>query len=253
MRLKFSLFCFFIVGLVSSLPAHATYKCVDEKGVTHYGDIVPPQCAKKEITEFSNAGGLVRKYDAPLTPEQLKAREDERSRQAEMQLRVSGQKQKDLALLATYGSEREFDGQRERDILQLDSRINTLKLRVEEVDTQSLKLKSEMQFYENDAGKGAKSSGSNGAKSAKAVEIPERLTQAMMRSNADKAGLEEEMAKVDIDKVAVTARYDADKARWKQLKSGMQPGTLVGIGIGSGNTPSSAPAGTTADKRVTPR
>ena len=249
MRIKFSFFCFFIIGFAFALPAHATYKCVDEKGVTHYGDTMPPQCAKKEITEISKTGGLVRKYDAPLTPEQLKAREDERAKQAEMQRRVSGQKQKDLALLATYGSEREFDGQRDRDILQLDSRIKTLKLRIEEVDAQLLKLKSEMQFYENDAAKGTKSAGSKGGKSAKTVEIPERLTQAMMRSNADKAGLEEEMTRVDIDKVAVIARYDSDKARWKQLKSGTQPGTLVG----TGNPPSPDPAAKPAEKRITSR
>lgn len=246
MRLKISSFSVFAIALTVGMPAHATFKCVDEKGVTHYGDTMPPQCAKKEITEISKTGGLVRKYDAPLTPEQLKAREEERVKQAEMQRRISGQKQKDLALLATYGSEREFDDQRDRDLLQLDGRIKTLKLRIAEVDTQLIKLKGEMQFYEGDGTKGGKN-----VKAAKPVEVPERLTQAISRSNSDRAGLEEEVAKVDLDKIAVGARYDADKARWKQLKSGTQPGTLVVTG--SANSPAQATPATTADKRVTPR
>ena len=47
----------------SAMPAHALYKCQDEKGVTHYGDTMPPQCAKKAITEMSGQGSVVKKYE----------------------------------------------------------------------------------------------------------------------------------------------------------------------------------------------
>ena len=213
----------FIAGFLLALPAHAVFKCVDEKGVTHYGDIMPPQCEKKEVKEISSSGQMIRKYDAPLTPEQLKSQEGERAQKAEQQRRIDAQKQKDLALLGTFGSEREFEGQRDRELLQLDARIKTLQLRIGEVDGQLEKLKAEMKFYEVDV---AKDGSAKGKKREKNKEIPPRLPLAMDRANSDRAGLTDEIARVEANKLALNARYDAEKVRWKQLKSGMQPGTL---------------------------
>ena len=235
------------------LPAQATFKCVDEKGVTHYGDTMPPQCAKKEVTEISKSGSLIRKYDAPLTPEQLKAREEERLRQAEGQRRAAEQRQKDLALLSTFGSEREFDVSRDRDLVQLDARIKVLKQRMTEVDVQLAKLKTEMEFYDSASAKNTrdnKGGNTKGSKTIKATEVPERLTQALSRANADRSGLDEEVSRVERDKVAVAARYDADKARWKKMKAGMQPGTLVDA---AGNPPPATAPATTPEKRTVSR
>lgn len=227
LRMKLFLACLLAVSLSTVVSAQATFKCVDEKGVTHYGDTMPPQCAKKEVTEMSKSGSLIRKYDAPLTPEQLKAREEERLRQAEGQRRTAEQRQKDMALLSTFGSEREFDVSRDRDLLQLDARIKTLQQRIAEVDMQLAKLKVDIEFYSGAGTKDSKAGNAKGSKSAKTIEVPERLTQALSRANADRSGLDEEVSRVEHDKVMITARYDADKARWKKMKAGMQPGTLV--------------------------
>lgn len=228
--MKLSSTCLLFISLSAVLPAHAVFKCVDEKGVTHYGDTMPPQCAKKEVTEISTGGSVIRKYDAPLTPEQVKAREEQRIRQAEGQRRIAEQRQKDLALLGTYGSEREFDRSRDRDLMQLDGRIKTLKLRIAEVDAQLEKLKTEMEFYSADRVKGARDGNTKSSKNAKTGEVPPRLTLALARVTTDRSGLDEEVAKVERDKVAVTAHYDADKARWKLIKGGIAPGTLVEAG-----------------------
>jgi chromosome segregation ATPase len=219
MRMKLPTACLLLISLAATLPAHAVFKCVDEKGVTHYGDTMPPQCAKKEVTEISKSGGLIRKYDAPLTPEQLKVRNEQRAREAEQQRRIDGQRQKDLALLSTYGAEREFDLSRDRDLLQLDGRIKTLKQRIAEIDLQLGKLKAEMEFYSGD--------GSKGTKAGKVNEPPPRLTTAIARAKSDRSGLDEEIARVEKDKTAVAARYETDKSRWKQMKAGMSPGTLA--------------------------
>lgn len=239
MRMNLSSNGLLVLCLCAALPAHAVFKCVDEKGVTHYGDTMPPQCEKKAVTEISKDGNVIRKYDAPLTPEQIKAREAERLKQTEMQQRTNAQRQKDLALLATYGSEREFDVSRDRDLLQLDGRVKTLKQRIAEVDVQITKFKKDMEFYESDGSKSGKSS-----KNAKVTEVPEHLTQGLARADADRAGLDEEMAKVERDKQAVTARYEANKVRWKQMKAGMPPGTLADTG---GNNAS--PAATAASEK----
>lgn len=207
---------FSLAATFAAVPAHALYKCVDEKGVTLYGDTMPPQCAKKAITEMSKQGSVIKQYDAPLTAEQLKVQDEERERRKEHEKKLTEQRLKDHALIATYGSEREFDMARDKDLATLEARKKTLISRNDDVDANLTKLRNEMEFYK--AGK---------SKASKSKEAPPQLAQDFGRASNDRANLDRELAKVDTDRAAVTARYDTEKSRWKKLKSGMPAGTLL--------------------------
>ena len=217
MRMKFLLFvaAFTAIQLAAG-PAHATYKCVDEKGITHYGDIMPWQCEKKAVVEMSTQGSVVRKIDAPLTPEQLKAIDDNRVRDKAKADLVAAQKLRDNALISTYGAEREFDVARDKDIANLDSRRQTLAARTSDIDKLLAKLDNDMEFYQ--AGK---------SKTSKVKEAPPQLVQDQKRAAADAAGIRAELERIDKGKVEIAARYDAEKARWKRLKGGLPAGTLL--------------------------
>lgn len=224
---------FSLLAALTVTSAHATYKCVDEKGVTHYGDTMPPQCAKKEITEMTQQGSVVKKYEAPLTPEQLKAQAEDRERRRESEKKLAEQKLRDHALIATYGSEREFDVARDKDLAGMDARKKTLMSRNAEVDKTLAKYQNEMDFYV--AGK-AKSKTKDGEKVPKgkdaapakeAKEIPPQLQQDYNRAKNDRESLDKELAKVEADRATVIAKYDGEKMRWKKLKGGMPAGTLL--------------------------
>lgn len=237
--MKISTICLFSLGLASALPAHAAFRCVDEKGVTHYGDTMPPQCAKKEVAEISPSGTLLRKIDAQLTPEQIKMREAEKAKRAENQRQVAEQKQRDLALLGTYGSEREFAASRSRDIAQLDERIKTLQTRTIEIDALIKKHASEMEFY--------KAGQSKSTKASKTREAPQQLINDLARAKNDRASVDAEIAQTEKEKQAISDRYDAEKARWKRLKTGLAVGTVLDadgniIVLPSGERPAMAPA-----------
>lgn len=219
--LKFTL----LLAAVAATPAHAVYKCVDEKGITHYGDTMPPQCAKKAITEMTKQGTVVKQYDAPLTPEQLRAQGEERERRREGEKKIAEQKLRDNALLATYGSEREFDVARDKDLAVLEARKKTLLSRNVDVDKQLAKTENEMEFYK--AGKSKSGKPKDAKAEIKEVTAPPQLVQDYNRAKADRVGLNNEIAKIETDRTAVTARYDAEKLRWKKLKSGMPSGTLL--------------------------
>lgn len=200
-------------------PAHAVFRCVDEKGVTHYGDTMPPQCAKKEVTEMNRGGSVVRKIDAQLTPEQIKIREVEKAKRIENLRLVAEQKQRDLALLGTYGSEREFAASQSRDVTQLDARIKTLQSRTEDLDALVKKRTDEMEFY--------KAGQSRGSKVAKVREAPQQLVNALARSQSDRAALDTEIAQSEEEKKAVVARHEEEITRWKRLKAGLAVGTIL--------------------------
>jgi hypothetical protein len=219
MRMKFPTFSYLslsLVAAIAALPAHAVFKCVDEKGITHYGDTMPPQCAKKAITEMSKQGSVVKQYEAPLTAEQLKAAGEENERRKEHEKKLAEQRLRDNALIATFGSEREFDMARDKDLATLEARKKTLVSRNEDVDKQLAAHQNEMEFYK--AGK---------SKTSKNKEAPPQLVQDFNRARNDRVNLDRELAKVDTDRAAVTARYDTEKTRWKKLKAGMPAGTLM--------------------------
>jgi hypothetical protein len=65
------------------------------------------------------------------------------------------------------------------------------------------------------------------SKSGKTNDAPPQLVADYNRAKAERVNLDKELAKVDTDRVAVVARYEGEKSRWKKLKSGMAAGTLL--------------------------
>ncbi|MBL8514942.1 MAG: DUF4124 domain-containing protein [Betaproteobacteria bacterium] len=237
-RILFQLFALLALG--AAVPAHALYKCTDEKGVTHYGDTMPPQCAKREIKEMTKQGSTVKTIDAPKTPEQLKAEAEDREKRRDVEKRMQEQKMKDGALIATYGSEREFDIAREKDIAVLEARKKTLTARVPDVDKFLAKMTAEIEFYKEGQAPKSKSGDKDGkpavdtgkpkpkeAKESKAKEAPPQVLADYNRAKQNKADLDAEFAKLDTEKKTIFAKYEGEKNRWKRLKSGMIAGTLI--------------------------
>jgi chromosome segregation ATPase len=198
-----------LAGLALVSPASALFKCVDENGVTHYGDTMPPQCEKTPVTEISGQGTVKKKYDGVLTPEQIKARDQEAAKKKEDDKREAEQKRIDGALLATYGSEREFDVSRDRAIEQIDARWKTASDRIKDVDKQLAKMNNEMEFY--NAGKSSKS---------QAKDAPTQLKQDLDRIKAERAQVEDSMKKMEEEKAALREKFEKDKERWKVLRTG---------------------------------
>lgn len=83
--------------------------CCEVKGRRSCGDALPPQCFGLPYTVRSVGGRLVRSVEAPLTPEQLKAKEELEKRKKEEEAARKEQARLDSALLATYASEAEID------------------------------------------------------------------------------------------------------------------------------------------------
>src|SRR5580704_17784814 len=92
------------------------YKWVDEKGVTHYGDHIPPEYAAQEQHVMNSQGVEVQRLDAQKTPEQVAA-EELKKLQAEQR---EGQ---DKNLLSTYVSVQEIERLRDQRLTLLQDQI----------------------------------------------------------------------------------------------------------------------------------
>src|SRR3990167_1935982 len=103
--IKYRLFVALIIGMTFSLPVTAKmYKWVDDQGVTHYGETVPPEYADNDRSELNKAGRVIKKKEV-LTPEERRAKELEGIKQRENEEAALEWKRRDKALLNTYRSE----------------------------------------------------------------------------------------------------------------------------------------------------
>ncbi len=201
--------CLALPLALTQADAQTIKKCVDEKGVTHFGDPLPPQCAKSEVKEITTQGTVKKTMDRPLTPEEIKAREEEELRTRDARRKEEDQSRKDRALIATYGSEKEFDVSRDKALDVVKTRQKTTENRLKELEDQRKKLAAEMEFY--DSGK---------SKTGKGKEAPAALVQSIERNKKDIAAVRESIAKMEEEKKIIADTFEADKTRWKDLKSG---------------------------------
>jgi hypothetical protein len=88
------------------------YRWVDEQGVVHYGDSVPPQYAEKERAILNSQGVVVGRLDAQKTPEQIDA-------ETRVRDEVLKQKQHDSFLVTTYTSVKDIEALRDVRLDQL--------------------------------------------------------------------------------------------------------------------------------------
>jgi chromosome segregation ATPase len=187
--------------------AGAAYKCTDAKGITHVGDTPPPGCKDVMMYEVTPAGKVLREIEPTLTPEQAKVRAAELEKKRAADALVAEQKRKDLALLATYASEKEFDVARDRNIEPIKSKIASSQEQIKQAEKRQKEIQEEMEFYK-------------AGKSKKGGEIPPRLTDGLKRVESEKSTLEASIAASEKEIEEVKAKYDADKKRWVELKSG---------------------------------
>ncbi len=112
--LSFALLCLGTWSAACRAENPAAYKWVDDQGVTHYGDRIPPQYAQKESTLLNKEGVPIGHKDAPKSAAELAA-------DASAQEQLARQKQHDSFLLATYTSVKDIEQLRDERLLQVKS------------------------------------------------------------------------------------------------------------------------------------
>ena len=200
----------------------ATYKWVDEKGVIHYTDKMPPEEINKANVELNKQGVPVRKTEPAPTPEQLRAKAAADQRQRELAKERDELGRRDRALLSSYTSESEIDLARNRSLRTIESVV------------QSSKAYSE-QLGKRKAGIEAKKSTEFANK-----PMPVTLERELETINLELARQEDLLALKQKEVAAVNARYDTDKKRWQELiaSKGGEAALLSGVN----EMPTAAPA-----------
>jgi len=135
------------VVLCNSASAERVYKWVDENGVTHYGDHIPPQYSEKGHSILNEHGVELNKVEGKLTDEQreqraaatLQAKEEKKAREA-ANLR-------DRVLLSTYLSVTEIEALRDRRIELVQAQIHVTEIYLDNLRDKLGKLEEESKRF----------------------------------------------------------------------------------------------------------
>lgn len=113
------------VSMCLSLPVSAeTFKkCQDADGNWHYGDQAARECEQSRITEIDGSGTQLQEIEAPLTKEELEAKQRMEEKLAEQKRIERENKALDLRLLATYDSHESIIRTRDALLNAIDSGI----------------------------------------------------------------------------------------------------------------------------------
>jgi chromosome segregation ATPase len=192
------------LGLIDSAGAAKIYKWTDEKGVTHYGEVIPPEYKDQAAQEISSHGITLRKWDpaptAIVTPEQRKAADEKAARDREEKQRAFEQRRRDLALVNTYTSAQEIDDARDRTLQLPTQAIRGLEPRLK-------KAQDRLTGLEQQAGSLAKAG----------KRVPDGLQSDIGEQKVEVETIQAEIERHKAQIEAIKARYEQDKRRYLEV------------------------------------
>jgi hypothetical protein len=179
--------------------ARRVYSWVDQEGVTHYGDQIPPEYAAQEHRVLDGQGIEVDHTDAQKTPEQLAAEEQKR-------LATEDRASRDRNLLNTYVSVQEIERLR-------DQRLTLL--------TDQIKLKE--QFLEGLNGKMSKLRIASArykpySTDPNAPQMSDQLAEDLVRLGSDIHVQEDNLRQKRAEQASMSHQFESDIERFKELK-----------------------------------
>ena len=177
-----------------------TYKWVDEQGVTHYGDHIPPEYAKQEQHVINSQGVETERLEAQKSPDQMAAEEQKR-------LETEQRQNRDKNLLSTYGSVQEIERLRDQRVNLLSDQIRVTSQFLDGLNGKLNKLRGNALLfkpYNTDP---------------KAPRMPDQLADDLVRVAADIHTQQENLREKSGEVATMKKQFESDIARFKELKA----------------------------------
>jgi hypothetical protein len=180
----------------------ATYSWVDEKGMTHYGDSVPPQYAKTERLVRNRQGVAVARLEAEKTIAQIA----EERRQREL---VEQEQQRDRFLLTTYTSVRDIEQLREARLEQIADQRRSTEGYVDMLANRLEDLQLQAQAFRPYS------------EAPNARRMPDRLAEELVRTINEMRAQRTMLDTRRVEEEDLRAKFQSDIDRYRTLRSGL--------------------------------
>ena len=181
------------------LVSEEVYRCRDGKGQYQYGQSIPPVCMEQDVEVLDESGRVVRIIPGRRSLEQVaaqKAAEDEAKAAA----------QRDRTLLATYLTVADIERLRDQRLELLEQQSRVTEQYIANLREREARLMADAQRYRPYSTK------------PNAQPVPEHLAQEMVSTVNGLQVYEEELTKNTAERNQLRTEFDADIARFKELK-----------------------------------
>ena len=175
------------------------YKWVDEQGITHYGDHIPPEYAAQEQHVINSQGVEINRLDAQKTPEQLAA-DDQKKSEAEQS------RNRDHNLVITYASVQEIERLRDQRVTLLADQIKVTSQFLEVLNGKLNKLRASSMNYKPYSS------------AANAPAMPDQIAEDLVRVGNDIRTQQQNLSEKSSEEATMSKQFESDIARFKELK-----------------------------------
>ncbi|MDE2448841.1 MAG: DUF4124 domain-containing protein [Gammaproteobacteria bacterium] len=184
----------------SSDKGPVTYRWVDEHGVVHYGDSVPPKYARDRRDILNSQGVEVGHLDAAKTPGQL-------ALEAKQRERLVAQKQRDYFLLSTYTSVKDIESLRDERLGQIEAQRTAAQQYVESLQSRLSSLQKRARDYKPYSSR------------ANAQRMPDDLAQELVHTLNEVHLQDQAQHARRLQEAQVRAQFQSDIERFEELKA----------------------------------
>jgi hypothetical protein len=175
------------------------YKWVDEQGVTHFGDRIPPEYAAQEQHVINSQGVETERIEAQRTPEQLAA-EEKKKFDAEQKA------SRDKNLLNTYVSVSEIERLRDQRLTLLSDQIKVTSQFLEILNGRMKKLRVASQRFKPYSS------------DPKAPPMTDQVAEDLVHVGNDIHTQEENLRERRSEEATMSKQFESDIERFKVLK-----------------------------------
>jgi hypothetical protein len=176
----------------------AAYRWVDEQGVVHYGDSIPPQYAEKAHELLNKQGIQVGHEDAQKTPEQL-------TEEARGQAEAFKRKQHDSFLVTTYTSVKDIEALRDTRLDQLQGQRVAAEAYVENLNSRLVALQNRAKLFRPYSPR------------ADARRMPDDLAEDLVRTLNELRTQSNALTAKNEEVSAMRAQFQSDIERYREL------------------------------------
>lgn len=176
------------------------YRWVDEHGVVHYGDSIPPKYARDSRQILNSQGVEIGHVEGEKSPAQLAAEERARQKQAV-------QRQHDYFLLGTYTSVQDIESLRDERLSQLETQQTAARQYVQSLQARLTTLQGSAMKYKPYNTQ------------PNAPRMPDDLAQELVQTLNEVRVQDQAVAARTQQEAQVRSQFQSDIARFQQLKA----------------------------------
>jgi len=175
-----------------------TYKWVDEHGVTHYGDSIPPEYAHQGRSELNSQGVEIRQV-----PRQLSGAEADKAQKAATE--AARLRQHDSFLMTTYTSAKDIEQLRDERLALIANQMEIARGSVSSTVLRLTTLETRMRTFKP------------WSAAVSGRRLPDQLVEEVVRTLQERNSLQAALASREKERNDLRAQFNTDLRRYREL------------------------------------